>query len=627
MTAPERRNSPASAALAAVSQIAAQEGREDLVKRIDDELARAGTTAPPTLVVAAEVSSGKTTLTNALASSPALLPVDVDVATGVFVVVSYAATPRVRVFTRDSQTPIEISLAEIAEWVSVGRNPDNEKGVLHVEVGVPSPLLAEGVRIIDTPGVGGLDSQHAAMTLTALAGADALLFVLDASAPLSRPELQFLIRAASSIQTVVFALSKADLNPGWRAVLDEDRRLLMEHAPRFASHRIFPIRAPDAERAERKRQLGDAANAQRLAERSGLPTLVHHLRTTVIQRAAEVRQANAYRLAFSILAQLDQGARHQEETLRGDTGPLDQLKQRQAELAQLQSATNGWAQRERGRFDDLHRKLTRAMQEASNAFRAECEEEIAVRWRSKRHLSFSAEIEVALRRITVELQHILAEGVLEAAGEAAAAVGVDDLPAPEAAFILPERETLSARSVDDPGNRQSRALGALILTEAAQTLRSIVTSGGSPLALLLAPIGFGSAIVGAVNIKGQRGQIEKAEATRLLQEYDARFRRDATIALEDGIRAAKQETIAALQRQIQIRLQIVKGQIQTLSAQAAEVNQAEVERARVLGRRRQIAEMQTECAKRLRALTRPAPNGSSAPAKILAAREVSSSGA
>lgn len=622
----DQSDAGAAAALAAVAELAAQQGREDLVKRIADEVTRARTTDPPTVVVAAEVSSGKTTLCNALVSFPGLLPVDVDVATGVFVAVTHASAPHVRVFTRGNRAPIEGSVVDVADWVSVARNPDNHKGVLHVEVGVPSPLLAEGMRLIDTPGVGGLDSQHSAMTLTALAGADALLFVLDASAPLSAPELHFLMRASANIQTVVFALSKADLNPGWKDVLDEDRRLLKEHAPRFANHRIFPVRAPDAERAERKRESGELADAERLAERSGLPALVHHLRTSVIQRTGDVRQANGYRTAVSVLAQLDSGCRAQEETLRGDKEPLERLKGRQSELAQLQTSTSGWQQSVRAAFDDLQRTLTRSMQEAANGFRAEFDEEIAIRWRPQRHMSLSAELEVGLRRLTVELERALVDGVLEAAAAAARQIGVDDIPAPEASFALPERDALAVRPVEVAGSRQSRALGALILSEAAQALRSILSSGGSPLALVLAPIGFGSAIVSVVNAKGQRAQIEKSEAKRLLQEYDARFRRDAGIAIDDGIRAAKEETVAALQRQIQARLHTVKGQIEVLTAQAAKINEAEAERARVLERRSAIAALQKDCFSRLQALAQPTAGSPMAPAAPAPEHTVAASG-
>jgi hypothetical protein len=170
---------------------------------------------------------------------------------------------------------------------------------------------------------------------------------------------------------------------------------------------------------------------------------------------------------------------------------------------------------------------------------------------------------------------------------------------------LPERGTLAPRADDGSGSRHSRALGALILTEAAQTLRNIVASGGSPLALLLAPIGFGSAIVAVVNAKGQRGQIEKAEAKRLLQEYDARFRRDATIALDDGIRAAKQDTVAALALQIKARLQTVRGQIQRLTEQAAKITETDEARARVVERRQRIDELRNEFARRVKSLAAP----------------------
>ena len=85
--------------------------------------------------------------------------------------------------------------------------------------------------------------------------------------------------------------------------------------------------------------------------------------------------------------------------------------------------------------------------------------------------------------------------------------------------------------------------------------------------------------------------------------------------MEDGIRAAKDETVAALRRQIQGRLQTVRSEIQTLTAQAAKINESESERARVLERRQKIANLQKEFAGRIQALTSPVQKRPAEPAE------------
>ena len=65
--------------------------------------------------------------------------------------------------------------------------------------------------------------------------ATALLFVVDASAPFSQPELDFLIEASKRVNFVMFALTKTDAYPGWRTILADDQAQLQAHAPRFGA--------------------------------------------------------------------------------------------------------------------------------------------------------------------------------------------------------------------------------------------------------------------------------------------------------------------------------------------------------------------------------------------------------
>ena len=74
----------------------------------------------------------------------------------------------------------------------------------------------------DTPGVGGLNAGHAAATLAFLPSADALVFVTDASAELSAAELEFLASARTAGPPVLVTLTKIDMYPEWRRILDID---------------------------------------------------------------------------------------------------------------------------------------------------------------------------------------------------------------------------------------------------------------------------------------------------------------------------------------------------------------------------------------------------------------------
>ncbi len=379
--------------LGRVREIALEEHRNDLVAAIDQELRHLSSAGPITVVVAAEVSRGKSMLINALIGKEKLLPVDVDVSTGVYVVVRHGEQPGLRVFTRASPEPVTAGIDAIDQWVSVERNPGNEKGASYVEVSVPSPLLSEGISFIDTPGVGGLDTAHGQMTLAAFSSADALIFVLDASAPLSRPELNFLVKAAERIQSVILVLTKTDVFAGWRAILDEDRKLLQQFAPRFANKEILPVRSPVFFQASRKRAAGDEDTANRFLGKSGIPLLAKRLREDLLQRSSSIRLANGHRLALSVLWQLDAAYKAQLATLNGDTSPLQALQGQQRELAERKRSAEVWQQAVMRGFADVNAKLTRELQEVIARFRHQFDAEIATAWRPGRHLSFPAELQ------------------------------------------------------------------------------------------------------------------------------------------------------------------------------------------------------------------------------------------
>jgi len=175
-------------------------------------------------------------LVNALVSAP-VCPVYDDVATSVSTVVQYAEEPTLTV-VRHTEGPdgtaveqravtTDVPVTELAEavarHVAESFNPGNRQNLDHVEVGVPRNLLQAGLEVVDTPGVGGLNSVHGAATMAARPTADAVLLVSDASQEYTAPELEFLRQAVRLCPNVACVLTKTDLYPQWRRIAELDR--------------------------------------------------------------------------------------------------------------------------------------------------------------------------------------------------------------------------------------------------------------------------------------------------------------------------------------------------------------------------------------------------------------------
>lgn len=284
-----------------LGQVAEVRGRPDLRDRFAIELSRLrGLDA--TLVVAGETKQGKSSLINALLRANGLVPVDADVATNAQIVIRYAPSARVRVH-RDGVEAEEVPIETLGSWASVAGNPSNEKAVRLVEVWIDRPFLASGLTVVDTPGVGGLDAGHAEVTLASLSKADALLFVTDAGASLTEPELAFLRRSTERIGTVLFALTKRDVYAGWERILAEDRALLAAHAPRWKDAPFVPLSSRESLASDDFRATNPAF-ADKLMLRSGyraLETLVHE---RVVRQARILRQRNVLQLSRTSIDEL-----------------------------------------------------------------------------------------------------------------------------------------------------------------------------------------------------------------------------------------------------------------------------------------------------------------------------------
>lgn len=280
-------------------------GRQDLAQRASAAAARLR--RPNTIVcVVGEFKQGKSSLINALLGQP-VCPVDDDLATSAITLVRYGdqASAVVKRKEGDQTVSEPIPIADLHNWVSEVGNPHNGKGVERVEIAFPSPLLKQGLVVVDTPGMGGLGAGHAAATLAFLPFADGLIFASDASAELSAPEVEFLRRATELCPTVLFALTKIDLYPSWQRIMELNRG----HFER-AGIKIPMVPCSSALRSEALNRKDRALN-----DLSRVPELVKHLGDDVVTPAKAGAAARSAADATGIIGQVQAGLEEERKVL------------------------------------------------------------------------------------------------------------------------------------------------------------------------------------------------------------------------------------------------------------------------------------------------------------------------
>jgi tRNA U34 5-carboxymethylaminomethyl modifying GTPase MnmE/TrmE len=282
----------------------------------------------PSIVIVGETKRGKSSLVNMLIGVPGLSPVDAAVATSAYLEFTHSPAHGARAYVPGREDPVPLSHGDLRDWGTVlGRLPDGLRPPRHIEVQHSAPLL-QYLTLVDTPGVGGLDSLHAEIALDAVERAAALLFVVDASAPFSKPELEFLIEASKRVNFVLFALTKTDAYPGWRTILADDRGQLQAHAPRFGAAPWFPVSARLAELAmtlpgEAAREL---ITESRIAE-------VQHALIDLAGRGHLLQQANVLRSVRSEVIRIDQTLDDRMKATDPDPADIQRARDERAAVA------------------------------------------------------------------------------------------------------------------------------------------------------------------------------------------------------------------------------------------------------------------------------------------------------
>jgi len=167
--------------------------------------------APVTLLVCGEFKRGKSTFVNALIGRD-LCATDTDICTSVVSIIKYGEKENVKRYYGDFSDvkEEEIKLDELEDY-TVG-TAEEINNTLAVEIELPLEALKSGLVVIDTPGVGGLDPRHAALTNYYLPRADVAIMITDVNEPMTTTELAFLKdKVVAYTDAFMVVVNKADL--------------------------------------------------------------------------------------------------------------------------------------------------------------------------------------------------------------------------------------------------------------------------------------------------------------------------------------------------------------------------------------------------------------------------------
>ncbi len=239
---------------------------------------------------------GKSTLLDALVGEH-VLPTGITPVTAVATVIRYGEHASARVRSTSGEW-LAVPLAELEQYVSEENNPENVKGVDAAEVFIPSKLLATGMCLVDTPGLGSVFAGNTATTQAFIPHIDAAIMVVGADPPISGEELTTVETVARHVKDILVVLNKSD------RVTDKERTTAANFARKMLQSRlqravdtIYEVSA--AEQLERR---GPERDWEKFI--AALQHLVGQSGRSLIRSAAE---RGVRRLSEQLLAMVHEG--------------------------------------------------------------------------------------------------------------------------------------------------------------------------------------------------------------------------------------------------------------------------------------------------------------------------------
>jgi len=293
-------------ALGEIVELAEQAGAVSLARRLREDRIGRLSGEKFHLVVLGEFNHGKTTFVNALLGS-AVLPAGVTPTTAIIHEISWGEKPTSVAVTATGERR-DMPIDELASYVVGGKAAKDD--VVKIEVRHPSPLLASGLVLVDTPGVNDLNLTRAEITYSYVPRSDAVVFLLDAGQILKESERTFLAQKllASSRDKVLFVVNKVDLLSG------TDREQALAYA-RTNLAKLTP--EPRVYGLSAQRALAGDALA------SGLTPFLDDLQRFLTEERGKILLDNALGDGVHAARMLRQGVEIQQSAVGLEQGELD----------------------------------------------------------------------------------------------------------------------------------------------------------------------------------------------------------------------------------------------------------------------------------------------------------------
>ena len=542
-----------------------------------------------TVVVMGEVKRGKSSLVNALIAQPDLLPVDVLTCTSapIRVAVSHDG-PVVPQVTLVRGTEREMILAtELARWVTVdgvGSLQGNTNAGLEeaqdppssAEIAVRYPDM-DGITVVDTPGVGGLDKRAVTAALQEARHAGVLLMVCDASTPITAPEMDILRQAHDSVGGVIVAVTKTDKNTRrWRAIVEDNKRLISSHmgidVPVVG---VSSLRVLDAARCI------DPARRAELERRSGIAQLRSQLRAQLRQPAAMGQRA-ALQSITTTLTGIAKTVRDDIRLLAESSTAVEQLEAEKTTLERLREESSEFEQRFQRDLAVARTRVTEGLDKALEEVRHEWTQQInadSLRVLRSKPQVFTSQIETELAVVMEDTVGAMVEEISELASA-----------------LFPDRQELIAEIMgttvasltpaEVSGHEVEKKTKDII--DPSVLMMGMIGSGALAAIIPVAPLA-GAVWVG-VNLGYRAMRNGKQHLITWLRETTASVRTATTRMLDTLITTARTDVMLRYRADLRTKIKELHGRIDQAREAARESEGERQERSARLTRNVQIIE-------------------------------------
>ena len=542
-----------------------------------------------TVVVMGEVKRGKSSLVNALIAQPDLLPVDVLTCTSapIRVAVSHDG-PVVPQVTLVRGTEREMILAtELARWVTVdgvGSLQGNTNAGMDeaqdppssAEITVRYPEM-DGITVVDTPGVGGLDKRAVTAALQEARHAGVLLMVCDASTPITAPEMDILRQAHDSVGGVIVAVTKTDKNTRrWRAIVEDNKRLISSHmgidVPVVG---VSSLRALDAARCI------DPARRAELERRSGIAQLRSQLRAQLRQPAAMGQRA-ALQSITTTLTGIAKTVRDDIRLLAESSTAVEQLEAEKTTLERLREESSEFEQRFQRDLAVARTRVTEGLDKALEEVRHEWTQQInadSLRVLRSKPQVFTSQIETELAVVMEDTVGAMVEEISELASA-----------------LFPDRQELIAEIMgttvasltpaEVSGHEVEKKTKDII--DPSVLMMGMIGSGALAAIIPVAPLA-GAVWVG-VNLGYRAMRNGKQHLITWLRETTASVRTATTRMLDTLITTARTDVMLRYRADLRTKIKELHGRIDQAREAARESEGERQERSARLTRNVQIIE-------------------------------------